>query len=295
MPVTRNQLLSAEFLAQLERLSVLSRRPVRGWTAGQRRSRQAGHSVEFHDYRPYVAGDDLRYLDWNILRRTDRMMLKLFVDDEELNLHLLLDASASMDWGEPSKLLWATRMAAALGFIGLSSLERVGLGVMRERVTEGWRPSRGRAHIPALLDHLAAIKGRGITQLNDSLTQYAAQSRSSGLLVLVSDLMDPAGYESGLRALLERRFEVHLIHVLSPQELEPRLEGDLRLIDKETGATRLLRVKEQTLRAYQQRLRVFLDDAQTFCQDHGIGYHRTSTGTAVESFVLGALRGRLLA
>jgi uncharacterized protein (DUF58 family) len=274
---------------------MLARKPVRGWAAGQRRSRRAGRSLEFCDYRAYAAGDDMRYLDWNILGRTDRMVIKLFVDDEELSLHLLLDASASMDCGEPSKLEWATRMAAALGFIALSGLERVGLGILRERVTEGRKAARGRGHIVPLLEFLAGVEGGGTSHLNESLAQYAARMRGSGMVVLLSDLLDPAGYEAGLRALLERRLELHVIHLLSPQELEPPLEGDLRLIDRETGEARLLAVREDTLRAYHERLRRFLDGAEAFCRANAIGYYRATTDTPLEQFVLGALRGRLLA
>ena len=144
MAAKRGELLSNDFLAQLERLSLKARRPVKGWSAGQRRSRRTGHSVEFADYRAYGTGDDLRYVDWNIYGRTDRLHVKLFVDDEDLCLHLLIDASASMDWGTPPKLAWAARLAAALGFIGLSSQERVGLGVLRGDQGETLPPTRGR-------------------------------------------------------------------------------------------------------------------------------------------------------
>ncbi len=140
-------LLEPDFLAQLERLALVARRPVRGWAAGDRRSRRAGQSVEFIDYRPYNAGDDLRYVDWNVYGRTDRLYLKLFVDDEDMCLHLLVDASASMAWGNPSKLRWAAQFAAALGFVGLCSAERVGVGILREQAAEGWAPGRGRGRI----------------------------------------------------------------------------------------------------------------------------------------------------
>ena len=136
MAAPRASLLPATLMERLERLSLLARRPVKGWSAGQRRSRKTGHSVEFADYRPYGQGDDLRYVDWNIYARTQRMVVKLFVDDEELCLHLLLDASASMTLGTPSKLDWAAQLAASLGFVGLTGLERVGLGVMRDQVAE---------------------------------------------------------------------------------------------------------------------------------------------------------------
>src|SRR3989441_12658335 len=123
MPATRHAFLTSEFLAQLERLSLLSRRIFRGRVKGVRRSLRRGHSVEFFDYRAYGVGDDLRYVDWNIAGRLDRLHVKLFLDEEDLCLHLLLDASASMGFGD--KLRYAGRLAAALGFIGLVNLERV--------------------------------------------------------------------------------------------------------------------------------------------------------------------------
>jgi uncharacterized protein (DUF58 family) len=293
--VKTTPLLSADFIEQLERLSLLARRPVRGWAAGHRRSRRAGHSVEFCDYRAYGAGDDLRYVDWNIYGRTDRLYVKLFVDEQDLCVHLLVDASASMDWGEPSKLQWALQLSAALGFVGLASLERVGLGILRERVAEGWPPTRGRNRIPPLLDYLGSVRAGGATRLNDSLERYAVHSTGGGLVVLISDLLDPAGYETGLRALLERGLEVHVIHVLSPDEMEPALKGDVRLIDQETGETRPLWVDADTLRRYSKRLRSFLESAETFCNTHEIAYHRVTTAIPPQQVILGPFRGRLLA
>lgn len=299
MPAKPIQLLSAAFLEQLERLSLVAHRPVRGWAAGQRRSRQAGHSVEFLDYRAYGTGDDLRYVDWNIFRRTDRLVVKQFVDDEELSLHLLVDASESMSAvaarDEPSKFEWAKRLAAALGFVGLAGLERVGLGVIRDRISEGWAPSRGRGRVTPLMNFLGGVKGGGTTRLNESLAAYATRARGSGVAVVVSDLMDEAGYEAGLRALLERRFEVHVVHVLSPEEMQPSISGDLRLVDAETGEIRVIRIDAETLRAYRERLAQFLDRAERFCLSHSIGYHRVTSDQSLEDVVLGPLRGRLLA
>ena len=291
-------LLTPDFLSQLERLSLVARKPVRGWAAGQRRSRKAGNSVEFHDYRPYGVGDDLRYVDWNIYQRTDRLMVKQHVDDEELCLHLLVDASASMGMagqGAPqSKLAWATRLAAALGYVGLVSLERVGLGVMRERVTEGWPPARGRARVMPLFKFLSGVQSGGETRLNESLTGYAGRTRGSGVAVLVSDLLDAGGYELGLKALLERGFEVHVVHLLSAEEMQPSLEGDVRLVDQETGEMRAMRVDRELLQAYQEHLNTFLARAEDFCKARSIHYHRATADVAVEQFVLGPLRGQLL-
>lgn len=294
MAARQEALLNNEFLAQLERLSLRARRPVQGWGAGQRRSRRTGHSVEFADYRAYGSGDDMRYVDWNIYGRTDRMHVKLFVDDEDLSLHLLVDASASMDSGTPQKLAWAARVAGALGFVGLGNQERVGLGVLRNSDGETLPPARGRSRIPPMFERLSGLFGSGGTRLNESLAAYALHAKGAGLAVLVSDLLDPSGYEAGLRALLERGFEVHVIHVLSEDELQPSFQGDVRLVDQETGEMRDLRLDADTRRAYDERLAQFLARAESFCADNAIAYSRSSSADPVEKLVLGPLRGRLL-
>ena len=294
MPATRPALFSSEFLAQLERLALLSSRTLRGRVRGERRSPRRGHSVEFCDYRAYGVGDDLRYVDWNIYGRLDRLHVKLFVDEEDLCLHLLLDASASMDFGAPTKLEYGARLAAALGFIGLVNMERVGVGVLRERVAEGWPPTRGRNQVVNLFDFLSRVGPAGGTSLNDGLGNYAMRAREPGVAVVISDLMDPDGFEKGLRALLERRFDVHLIHVLAPEEMDPELQGDLRLVDVETGETRELSVDGEAIRAYRERLRRFLDRVETFSRTQEIGYHRVTVDAPVEEFVLSQIRGRLL-
>jgi uncharacterized protein (DUF58 family) len=292
--VTRSRLFSSEFLAQLERLALVSRRTFRGSVKGERRSPRRGHSVEFADYRAYGIGDDLRYVDWNIYGRLDRLHVKLFVDEEDLCLHLLVDASASMDFGRPTKLAYAVRLAAALGFVGLVNHERVGVGVLRERVVEGWPPTRGRNQMQALVDFLTAVTPAGPTRLNDALGEYVMRAREPGLVVVLSDLLDPAGFEAGVRALLERRFDVHVLHLLDPEEMNPTLGGDLRLIDSETGEQRDLTVDGDAVRGYRDRLHQFLERVESFCRGREIGYHRVVTDTPVEEFVIAQLRGRLL-
>lgn len=293
--VSRGQeLLSADFLAQLERLTLLSRRAFRGRVKGERRSPRKGISVEFSDYRPYGHGDDLRYVDWNIYGRLDRLYVKLFVDEEDLCLNLLLDASASMSFGAPSKLDYGVRLAAALGVVGLVNLERVGVGVMRERIAEGWNPARGRSQVLPLMDFLSRVRPAGGTSLNDGLAAWSVRTREAGLAVLVSDLMDPGGYERGLRGLLERRHDVHVVHLLAAEEMNPGWGGDLRLEDAETGETRDLTLDTDALRVYRQRLREFLEKAEGFCRANEIGYHRVVTDTPVEEFMLRQLKGFLV-
>jgi len=293
---TRGQdLLSSEFLAQLDRLALLSRRVFRGRARGERKSPRKGMSVEFSDYRQYGVGDDLRYVDWNIYGRLDRLYLKLFVNEEDLCLHVLLDGSGSMGFGEPPKLRYAARLAAALGFVGLVNLERVGVAVVRDRMAEGFSPTRGRAQFLPLLDFAGRLRAGGPTGLSEGLAAYALRSREAGVAVLISDLLDPAGYERGLKALLERRFDVHVIHVLAREEMDPTLAGDLRLTDAETGEVRDLTMDGQALGLYRQRLAEFLGRAEGFCRANEIAYHRVTTDTPVEEMVLRQLKGLLLA
>lgn len=291
---TRKAFFTPEFLAQLERLTLASRRTFRGRVKGERRSPRKGQSVEFSDYRPYGVGDDLRYVDWNIFGRLDRLHVKLFVDEEDLCLHLLVDASHSMGFGTPSKLDYAVRLAGALAFVGLVNLERVGLGVVRDRLAEGWPPTRGRGQFPALVEFLAGLAPGGSTGLNEGLVNYARRAREPGLAVLISDLLDPDGWDVGVRALLERRFELHVIHVLAADEVNPALHGDLRLTDSETGETREITVDGEALREYRQRLHEFLERAESFCHAREIGYRRVTTDVPFDEFMLSQLRGLVL-
>jgi uncharacterized protein (DUF58 family) len=291
---TRKAFFTPEFLAQLERLTLASRRTFRGRVKGERRSPRKGQSVEFSDYRPYGIGDDLRYVDWNIFGRLDRLHVKLFVDEEDLCLHLLVDASRSMGFGSPSKLEYAIRLAGALAFVGLVNLERVGLGVVRDRLAEGWPPTRGRGQFPALMEFLAGLAPRGSTGLNEGLAAYARRAREPGLAVIISDLLDPGGWEAGFRALLERRFELHVIHLLAAEELNPPVRGDLRLTDSETGEVREVTVDGEALRGYRQRLHEFLDRVEGFCHAREIGYRRVTTDVPFDEFLLSQLRGLVL-
>ena len=289
---TVQEFFTPEFLARLERLSLISRRPFRGRLKGERRSPRKGQSVEFFDYRPYGVGDDIRYVDWNIFGRLDRLHVKLFLDEEDLRVHLLVDASASMGFG--GKLGYAARLAAALGFVALVSLERVGAAILRERLAETWPAARGRRHIVPLVEFLSRARAAGGTGLNRALESYAIRSREPGVAVVLSDLLDPAGYERGLRALVERRFDVHVLHVLGREEVNPSFGGDLRLRDSETGEVREVTVDGEGLRAYQERLQRFLDGAERFCRAHEIGYRRVVSDDPIEQFVLSELKGLVL-
>jgi uncharacterized protein (DUF58 family) len=278
------------FLKRLDALSIVSRKVVTGRAKGERRSLRKGAGVEFQDYRPYVKGDDLRYVDWNIYSRLEKLLLKLYVEEEDLCLHLLVDGSASMGFGQPPKLDYALQVAAALGYIGLANLERVALGYFSRDLIHVLRPRRGRGQIFPLLEFLSTVAAEGPTNLNGCLTQYALRNQVPGVAVLLTDLLDPGGYADGLKALLRRRYQVVLLHVVSEDELQPSLRGDLTLLDAEGGASREVSLDREALEAYQERLRAHFAEIERFCASHQIDYLRTSTAVPFQDLILRHLR-----
>ncbi len=290
MARTARQLFDEAFLRRLERLSIVSRRVTFGLGKGERRSPRKGSGVEFRDYRPYVTGDDLRYVDWNIYSRLDRLVLKLFVEEEDLCVHLLLDTSASMAFGRPPKLDYALKAAGALSYIGLANLERVAVALFGSGVATSLRPRRGRGQILPLLDFLAAVQPDGRTDLKASLEEYAIKASVPGVAVVISDLLDPDGYQAGLTALRRRRFEVFLLHLVAEEELHPDLFGDLRLLDAEGGPAREMTVDGPALAAYHDRLHGFFADVERFCLQQRIDYVRCSTAVPFDDLILRHLR-----
>ena len=284
------QAFDREFLKRLDALSIVSRKVLTGRAKGERRSIRKGAGVEFQDYRPYTTGDDFRYVDWTIYSRLDRLLLKLFVEEEDLCVHLLVDGSASMRFGQPPKLDYALKVAAALGYIGLNNLERVALAHFAGGIARMLRPRRGRGQILPLLDFLSTVQAEGPTNLNGCLADYALRVQVPGVVVVLTDLLDPGGYADGLKALLRRRYEVFLLHLVSEEELNPPLRGDLTLLDAEGGASREVSVDRHALERYQQRLQSHFAEAERFCAHHRIDYLRTSTAVPFDDLILRHLR-----
>ncbi|MGZ9159601.1 MAG: DUF58 domain-containing protein [Candidatus Limnocylindrales bacterium] len=242
------------FLRQLERLLLLMRSPVRGGLKGGRRSVKRGQSVEFADYREYALGDDLRQLDWNVYARLERLFVKLFIEEEDVTVTLLLDASASMAVGYPSKLVFAKRTAAALGYIGLASEDRVVVSALSGRVARRRAALRGSSRVFRLLADLSAIEpADGLTDLLAAARHAAAQLHGRGVVVLLSDLLDPNA-DRVVRELAATGSELIVMHILSRDELDPPLQGDLRLVDIETGDRVDVTADLATIDAYKTRL-----------------------------------------
>ncbi len=294
-------MFDSAFLAKLERLHLLSRRTFGGQTRAERRSHKLGSSLEFADYRPYVPGDDLRSIDWNIYGRSDKLFLKLFEEEEDLHIYLLVDTSASMRWTardartdaplRPSKLDLARRLAGTLAYIGLANLDRINLHYFSEGLGDNLGMGRGKSHfhrVLAFLDRLPAAAGQ--TDLSRSLRAFSQRTRRRGLVLILSDFFDPLGYEDALNFLLYQRFEIQLIQTLDPAELAPRLLGDLRLTDSETSTIYEVTANDALARAYEREIGAFLTGLEAFCQRRQIGYRRAMTDAPFEDFVLKMLR-----
>jgi len=285
-------ILDATFLKKLERLSLVSKRPFAGQMKGEKRSVKRGTSIEFADYREYALGDDLRYVDWNTAARSDKMFLKLFVEEEDLYLALLIDSSKSMDFGtagDPTKLQYAIRLAAALGYIGLSNYDRVTVQPYAATPARPLPTQRGKGGVLPFFSYLERIQAGGGTSFAASLHRFAAASRHKGVAIVFSDFFDPQ-WQQGLKSLLARGNQVAVLHILSEEEIKPSLLGDLRIIDSETGETKEMSVNPQLLARYQQTFNGFCAEIEGFCHRYGIDYLRASTALPFEDLVLKYLR-----
>ncbi len=289
--MTAEPLFDEAFLRRLERLALVSRRLLAGQIEGERRSPRRGGSVEFADFRPYVPGDDLRQVDWNAYARLERFYLKLFLQEEEVTVHILLDASKSMDWGDPNKFTYARRLAGALGYIALCGLDRVTVTAFSAAGRAVWPPHRGKDQAMALLAFLGDLTADHPTALADSLRTWVPLASRPGPLLLISDLLDPT-WREGLRALLQRPFEVTVLHLLSPDEVAPALGGDLRLVDVETGAFREMTLDALTLRRYRQGVDAWREEVRQQCARWGMTCVPLESDVPLERLIWAVLRKR---
>jgi uncharacterized protein (DUF58 family) len=294
MPETAIQapLLDPQFLARLEQLELVSRKIFLGLMKGERKSKRKGQSVEFADYRNYVIGDDLRHLDWNLYARLDRLFIRLFQEEEDLHFYVLIDNSLSMDFGSPSKLHYARQVAAALAFVGLVNMDRVVIEAFNDKLTQSLPAVRGRKSLWRVLDFLQKLRPAGPSNLRESLKTFTQKSSGKGIVVLLSDMMDKEGYEDALRYLVARQYDIYVIQVLSQEELEPALMGDLKLVDVEDEDEAEITVSGPLIKKYKQTLAAFQGGLQEFCNRRGVTYMMTSNQVPFDRLVLNYLRRR---
>jgi uncharacterized protein (DUF58 family) len=292
MPDTTTSLLSPQLLAQLERLELVSRKIFRGRMKGERKSKRKGQSVEFADFRQYVPGDDLRFIDWNLFARMERLYLKLFLEEEDLHFYTLIDASPSMDFGEPTKLQFAKQLAASLGFIGLCRADRVRIESLGTSARKPGPVLRGRSSLWRMLSYLDGVEPQERVSLAEGVRNFCLRNPGKGILVLITDLMDKEGYEKAFRLLVAQQMDVYVLHVLSPEELNPDIKGDLKLIDCEDDDIAEVTISRPLLEKYKRTVAAFVDGAREFCVRRGMSYLMASTDTSVETLVANYLRKR---
>lgn len=294
-------LLSPDLLRRLEQFQLLAARRAKSSAKGERRSRARGQSVEFADHRNYVVGDDLRYLDWNLFGRLDRLFLKLYEEERELPVRIFLDVSDSMSFGEPSKFDHARQVAAAIGYVALCGFDRVSVvpfptpTAATERTADmdaraALRSMRGKKSSLQFFNHLSRLQVGGTGSFNESLKRGALEARQTGVAVVLSDFLDPTGYEAGLNALVGRGFEVNAVQILAREELDPTAFGDLRLVDSETGAFQEITFGKFRLKAYQQTVENFRKRLREFCAGRGIHFFSAVSDTPLQDLLLKQLR-----
>jgi len=285
-------LLDPAFMARLDQLDVMSRKLLAGKMKGERRSKRRGQSVEFADYRNYTIGDDLRFIDWNIYGRLDKLFLKLFLEEEDLSLYVLVDVSKSCDYGNPNKAMYVKQVAAALGYIGLVNYNRVSIVAMADGIVAETGAMRGRRRVSQMIDFVTKLQPTGASHLAEACKRFALAHRHKGVCVVISDFFDKGGYENGLRYVAGGKYDLFCVQTLSPQEIEPDLQGDLKLRDMEDDDMAEVSITQPLLKQYKANLNAYCLSLKDYITKRGGTYLFTSTAVPFDTLVLNYLRER---
>jgi uncharacterized protein (DUF58 family) len=283
-----------QFLKKLEYLHVVSKRAFAGHNRADRLTPTRGRGLEFADHRPYTAGDDFRHIDWKAYKRLNRLLLRLFDEERDLPIYLMIDASRSM--AEPAKFDMARRIAAALCYIGLVHLDKLTILPFGQGLGQESSVGRGKGRIFRVFEQLERMEAAGQTDLRGSFKEFASRPRQLGLTVILSDFLDPGGFEAGLKILRTLGHDVFCVHVASERDRDPGAFGDVRFVDVETGDQRQVEVTPRLAAAYLEAWNTHAADLEHFCGRYDIGYVRADAERPFEEIVLKAFRqGRFLA
>jgi uncharacterized protein (DUF58 family) len=285
-----DELFGDDFQRKLDYLALVSKRVFAGRMRAERRTKKSGSGVEFADHRDYQPGDDFRYLDWNVYQRFERLLLRLYEEEEDLAIYLIVDASASMGFGGGKKLRYAKRLAAALAYVGLANLDRVSIIGTNDRVMERMPTTRGKARIFKVFRFLTELEPSGTTNLGDALKTFVAQNKRRGLAVLLSDLYDPAGFEQGINVLRYNKFEPFVVHVVDPTEARPQLQGDVLLYDCETGDEREVTVTPKVLAKFAAAHAEYTQAVARFCATRQVSYIEADVAVPFDELILRVFR-----
>ena len=286
----RKDLFDEKFLKKLEHLHLVSRKVFSGALRAERRTKKTGSGIEFADHRKYTWGDDFRYIDWNVYGRVDKLLLRLFEEEEDLYIYILLDCSSSMLIGDPLKLHYAMQIGAALTYVGLANLDRVAIIPFSDRLHGRLPPARGKNRIFKVFDFLRNVEVGGKTKLAECLTQFVHQNKRRGLAVLISDFYDPTGFEEGVNALRYNKFEPFVLQTYDLREANPHLHGDLTLVDCETGESKEVTISKSLLEQYKREHERYCAELSEFCTARALPYFRTHTKIPFDELVLRIFR-----
>ena len=282
--------LDVKFLKKLEHLMLQSKGIYSGEMMGARRSRRRGTGLEFTDHKYSSPGDDLRYLDWNVLGRLDELFLKIFEMEEDLYVHILVDSSASMDFGEPSKMDTAKMVAACLAYIGLAKQDIVRLAFFSDNLIANSDHFKGRSSIFQVFEFLSEHQPEGRTAFSEALLDFVKYNRRYGLAIVISDFLDPEGVEDGLKHLVHNKFGIYGLHVVDPVEEKPGLVGDLNLVDSETDEVLPISIRRNTLEAYREFFEKHCHHVRRFLNSYNGHYIKVPTTTKLEDLILKVFR-----
>ena len=289
--------LDADFLRKLEYLNLVARRILAGVMRADRKSPRKGVSAEFADHRPYTPGDDYRHVDWHLFGRLEELFLKLYREEENLHLTVLLDTSLSMKYGaaptgnaRTDKFGYGLQVAAALGYIGMANMDSVNVVPFGQGCLDGLWGQKGKSRVFPLLEFLRGVRPGGETDLARSCREFILRERRRGIVIVVSDFYDLDGIETAIKYLQYPRNEVYVIQVRDASELDPPLRGDLRLADAETGAMREINITDGLLKKYRAAIEELATRVETYCNRREIGYVLARTEIPFDQLVLLILR-----
>ena len=285
-----DELVDKDFLKKLEYLDLVARRLVFGRQQAMRTSVKKGASIEFKDFREYSPGDDPRTIDWSVYARLGELYVKLFRQEEELDLWILLDTSASMDFGEPNKFDHARRLAAALAYIGLANMDSASVVPFAQELGRGREKLRGRSRVFELLDFLTQLPAQGETDFELATKKFVTRVRKPGLVVIISDFYGLLKAQSAIDQLRFFKHQLYVIQIASPLELDPPIRGEFRLVDTETSEHEDLTVTDSMLRRYKQAFTDFSAELRSYSMKYSIGYSLADTETAFDDFVVKVLQ-----
>lgn len=280
----------SDFLRKLERLHLIAKRLSWAGAKGEHAVSRKGFSLEFSDYRRYQRGDDLRYIDWNVYRRLERLLLKVFTAEEEMNIYLLVDTSRSMAEGKPVKIDYAKKVAAALGYIGLKNLDRVGGASFSTQIAKPLTLGRGRKQVLSLFRFLSNLSASGETNLRAAIHSFTNLFPHPGFVVIVSDLFDETGWRPALEELTAKRYQILVIHIVDAEETQAKPWGNVALTDVEAGRERKFFLDADLVRRFQTEMERYFNEIETVCAHRRIDYLRTTTQVPFDEFVLKTLR-----